>query len=447
MLQTHGFNLFSRFFLLLFGFVFLVTGCAQSGSGGNVNELLMTIQWPTAGTEKAEVKSMESAKILRGDYDKVRKEFTARLKFENEDQKREALKNPMISAQIEQMTLNKLIFFTLVKHDAEKEKITVSDDEVKKFKAEHLKKIGGMTAFKKILDDEKITESEFDDNLKNELLIKKFVESRSNFQAVGEAEAKQWYEGNAQFFNLEERIKASHILLKFIKANVQREKEKEARDNLWANTLRVFGQEVEVDAADVSAQVDAEEKKVEEKTKQLLAELKENKIAFDEAARSRSEDYVSGVFGGDLDYLYKATTDPSFWNASMAVVKEQEAGKKTLPFLIEEPVKSVFGYHIIRVEEYKKAGVQPFAEAKKDIIELLGQQRKQQLLLNWVNEKRKSVSIEFEDAYEKKDLFKEAFGKKNSQLSPEHIGIIGQPEGAVKPEEKPYQDPLTKKKG
>ncbi len=442
----------SRVFLmgaiaLSMGGLLVFAGCSKNGGSAQSGELLMTIQWPASSTEKSEKPVLESAKIFRGDYDTVRNEFTSKLRFENEDQKKEALKNPMISAQVEQMTLNKLIFLTLVKHDAKKENITVSDEEIKKFKSEHLKSIGGTMSFKKILESEHITENEFDQNLKDELLIKKFVESRSTFQPVREAEARQWYNTNPQFFDLKERIKASHILLKFIESNVQQEKEKSARDNPVANAFRTFGQEPKVNADEVSAQVESERKQVLEKTQQLLAQLKKGTLSFEDAARKNSEDYASGVFGGKLDYLYQATTAPSFWNAAMTVVKDNKAGKKPFPFLIAEPVKSVFGYHIIRVEDYKKAGVQSFAEAKEDITQLLEQQRKQQLLLDWVNNKRKAVSIEFEDAYEKKDLFKDAFGNKSkAALSPEHVGVIGQPAGAVTPEEKPYQN-TAKSKG
>ncbi len=426
--------------VLTFGIAFSIMGCAQTDTKSTASELLMTIKWPSTGTEQTEPDKTESVKVFRNNYEKVRKEFTQRLRFENEDQKKEALKNPMISAQIEQMTLNKLIFLALVKHDAEKESITVSNDEIKSFKAEHLKNIGGETAFQKILEAEHMTEAQFDQDLKDELLIKKFVESRANFQPVREAEAKQWYNANPQFFDLKERIKASHILLKFIESNVQKAKEKEAKENLWAKALETLRQEVKVDAEEIQTQVENQRKQVQAKAEKLLAELQEGKIAFDETARKHSEDYVSAVFGGDLDYLYQATTDPGFWDAAIAVSKGKKPEKTKLPFLIKEPVKSVFGYHIIRVDDYQKAGIQLFTEAKKDIIELLEQQRKQQLLLNWVNNKRKLVNIEFEDAYEKKDLFKGAFGKDKPQLSPEHIGIVRQPAGAKAPKEKPYQD-------
>ena len=79
---------------------------------------------------------------------------------------------------------------------------------------------------------------------------------------------------------------------------------------------------------------------------------------FSELAREHSEDPGNSDSGGDLGWFSRGMMDPAFEDAAFAL---QVGG--TTP----EPVKSEFGYHLIRVDERESGSVKPLSEVR-DVI-------------------------------------------------------------------------------
>jgi len=78
---------------------------------------------------------------------------------------------------------------------------------------------------------------------------------------------------------------------------------------------------------------------------------------FAELAKAKSEDPGSKDKGGDLGYFGKGAMDPAFEKAAFSLkIGETSA-----------PVKSSFGYHIIRVEDRKPERVPPFEDVRDEI--------------------------------------------------------------------------------
>ncbi len=108
----------------------------------------------------------------------------------------------------------------------------------------------------------------------------------------------------------------------------------------------------------------------EEEAKALLAQLKAG-AKFEDLAKANSKDPGSGANGGDLDFAKPESYVPEF---SAAMVKLQK-GQTT-----EAPVKSQFGWHIIRLEDTREASFPPFDDVKAQIkqrIEQVNMQRYQ----------------------------------------------------------------------
>jgi parvulin-like peptidyl-prolyl isomerase len=78
---------------------------------------------------------------------------------------------------------------------------------------------------------------------------------------------------------------------------------------------------------------------------------------FEEMARTRSEDLGSGVQGGDLGFFARGRMVKEFSDTSFAL----KVG------VLSQPVKTSFGYHLIRVDERKEAGVRAFDEVRLEI--------------------------------------------------------------------------------
>jgi peptidyl-prolyl cis-trans isomerase C len=103
----------------------------------------------------------------------------------------------------------------------------------------------------------------------------------------------------------------------------------------------------------------------EDDAKAVLASLKKGE-KFEELAKKLSKDPGSGANGGDLDWANAASYVAEF---SEAMVK-LEKGQTTAA-----PVKSQFGYHIIRVDDIRDAKLPPFEELKPQISQQMNQQK------------------------------------------------------------------------
>jgi peptidyl-prolyl cis-trans isomerase C len=80
---------------------------------------------------------------------------------------------------------------------------------------------------------------------------------------------------------------------------------------------------------------------------------------FNALAKELSEDPSALRNGGHLDYFDKAQMEPAFSAAAFALVNVGD---------VSEPVRSSFGYHLIRLEGRHPASVRPFDQVKGSIL-------------------------------------------------------------------------------
>jgi peptidyl-prolyl cis-trans isomerase C len=103
----------------------------------------------------------------------------------------------------------------------------------------------------------------------------------------------------------------------------------------------------------------------EDDAKALIAKLKKGS-KFEELAKAQSKDTGSGANGGDLDFAKPDAYVPEF---SQALTKLKK-GEMT-----QTPVKSQFGYHIIRLEDTRQAKAPVLDEIRPQIKQKLEQQK------------------------------------------------------------------------
>jgi peptidyl-prolyl cis-trans isomerase C len=118
----------------------------------------------------------------------------------------------------------------------------------------------------------------------------------------------------------------------------------------------------------------------EDQAKAIIAQLKKGG-KFDEIAKKSSKDPGSGANGGDLDWANPSSYVKEFSEALMALSK----GKTT-----ETPVKTQFGYHIIRLEDVRDAKLPKFDDVKPQISQQLTQQK----LAKYQEELRSKAKVE-----------------------------------------------------
>ncbi|MDP3477520.1 peptidylprolyl isomerase [Hydrogenophaga sp.] len=103
----------------------------------------------------------------------------------------------------------------------------------------------------------------------------------------------------------------------------------------------------------------------EDEAKAIIAAIKGGG-SFEEIAKKQSKDPGSGANGGDLDWAAAGSYVTEFSEAMVKLGKGQ---------MTEAPVKSQFGWHIIRVDDVRQAQLPAFDEVKPQIAQQLQQQK------------------------------------------------------------------------
>ena len=99
--------------------------------------------------------------------------------------------------------------------------------------------------------------------------------------------------------------------------------------------------------------------------KAIIASIKKGG-KFEDIAKKQSKDPGSGANGGDLDWANPSSYVAEFTEAMLKLTKGQ---------MTDNPVKTQFGFHIIRVDDIRTAQLPAFEELKPQISQQLDQQR------------------------------------------------------------------------
>lgn len=99
--------------------------------------------------------------------------------------------------------------------------------------------------------------------------------------------------------------------------------------------------------------------------KKIIADIKKGQ-KFEDIAKKQSKDPGSAANGGDLDWATPNSYVPEFSQALLKLGKGQ---------MTQEPVKSSFGWHVIRVDDIREAQLPKFEEVKPQIAQQLQQQK------------------------------------------------------------------------
>jgi len=149
---------------------------------------------------------------------------------------------------------------------------------------------------------------------------------------VADADAEAFYKANPEKFEMPERVRASHILIR------------------------------------VPADAKPEEVIAKQKAAQAVLERLKKGEPFEKLAEEVSEDPSAKQNKGDLDFFPKEQMVPEFSAAAFKLKKGE---------LALEPVRSEFGYHVIKVTDRKAAESITLEIAKPDVLAFLKQQKRE----------------------------------------------------------------------
>jgi peptidyl-prolyl cis-trans isomerase C len=129
---------------------------------------------------------------------------------------------------------------------------------------------------------------------------------------------------------------------------------------VYDEAVKQMGQEMEVHARHILIRAapgdEKASKEAEDKIKAVIVRLKKGED-FEKVAKEVTEDPSGKANGGDLGYFSKEQMVPEFSDTAFKLEKGQ----------ISEPVKTQFGWHVIKVEDKRVKPVPKFEEVKPQI--------------------------------------------------------------------------------
>jgi len=181
---------------------------------------------------------------------------------------------------------------------------------------------------------------------------------------VSEAEINKEYEENSERYRTPERLKVEYVELSVDQLassiSVTEEEIQQAyernKDRFTTDPARRASHiliEAPADAGEAERQAALQEARA------LLDQLRSG-ADFAELAKQQSDDPGSASQGGDLGRIEPGAMVKPFEDALFAL---EEEGAVT------EPVKTRFGYHIIKLTEYQPAEVKPLDEVREQLVQ------------------------------------------------------------------------------
>lgn len=160
---------------------------------------------------------------------------------------------------------------------------------------------------------------------------------------VSDADIKTFYDKNLSYYSQPESVKARHILVK-----------------------------------------------TEEEANSLIAQLKTG-ANFEQLAKEKSIEPGAKESGGDLGTFTKGKMVPEFETAAFA----QKVGTFSTA-----PVKTEFGYHVIRVEAHTVAAAPDYSKIKDQVGQDALNQAKDAKFQTYFQDLRKNAKIEYSQGYQ-----------------------------------------------
>ena len=157
----------------------------------------------------------------------------------------------------------------------------------------------------------------------------------------------------------------------------------EAMHKVYDEAVKQMGEEKEVHARHILIRAvpgeDKASKEAEDKIKEIIARLKKGED-FIKVAGELTEDPSGKANGGDLGFFSKEQMVPEFSDIAFKLENGQ----------ISEPVKTQFGWHVIKVEEKRVKPTPKFEEVKPQLEQYVARKAQADL----VGQLRKDAKIE-----------------------------------------------------
>jgi parvulin-like peptidyl-prolyl isomerase len=251
---------------------------------------------------------------------------------------------PQEVIQLAAMDLAKerMIDQSLMAQESNRRKYQIDPEEVNKGMKQWMRENGG----KKAIEKAKHPAIKDREDLRREILAQlrynRLLEEESSCDKPTEQEAKEYYDNRPDLFTSEEMVSASHILKK--------------------------------------ASSDEEFKAAEEQ----IQAIRERLLGGEDFVKCVQEESDDGGNDGNLGTFGKGRMVPEFEKAAFSLNQDQ----------LSEPVKTQFGWHLIKLHEKHDTKLTPFEELKEKIIEYLHERKKDKVFESFLDGLKSEATIE-----------------------------------------------------
>jgi parvulin-like peptidyl-prolyl isomerase len=251
---------------------------------------------------------------------------------------------PQEVIQLAAMDLAKerMIDQSLMAQESNRRKYKIDPEEVNKGMKRWMRENGG----KKAIEKAKHPAIKDREDLKREILAQlrynRLLEEESSCDLPTKGEAREYYDNRPDLFTSEEMVSASHILKK--------------------------------------ASSDEEFKIAEEQ----IQAIRERLVGGEDFVKCVKEESDDGGNDGNLGTFGKGRMVPEFEKAAFSLEVDQ----------LSEPVKTQFGWHLIKLDEKHEPKLTPFEELQEKIIEYLHERRKDKVFDSFLDGLKSAASIE-----------------------------------------------------
>ncbi|MDD2511143.1 MAG: SurA N-terminal domain-containing protein [Syntrophomonas sp.] len=289
------------------------------------------------------IAEVNGEKITQQQYDKACQNLKKAYEKQNPPQSGDKADSsgkidPEMEKRLQEQVFDNLIMQVLLRQDAEKRGIKIKEKEVDvtidSFKANLAAE--GKDAYQKFLQENNLNEKELREEARMQLLVNQLQKKISASIEIEEEELQQYYQENIASYQEAAGMQISHILVAT---------EKEARE--------------------------------------LLTQLQQGadfaRLAQEQSScSSKAQGGALGVINENSDYV------PEFKTAALKL----QAGEIT-----QEPVKSDFGYHIIKAGQLQPTTTKPFDEVKNQIRMQLEKEKENTLFSQYLEDLRQQAQI------------------------------------------------------
>jgi peptidyl-prolyl cis-trans isomerase D len=282
--------------------------------------------------------------------------------------------NPQMVAMVRRSALDQLVNREVAAQGAERAGFRATDLEVKdiivgqaafqvdgKFKREN---------YEGYLSYRRLTAGQFEAQLSRDILVQKSKRAFDDALRVNEAQAKLEEQAkntkvNIAFIKLSQDIvaKSLNVDAKQIDSFKQSEAGQKRITEYFQLNKAKFSKEPEVQARHILVKADANDKNAMENAKKKIEEIaaKAKTEDFSKLATQFSEDVGSKALGGDLGMFGRGKMVPEFDKVAFELPVGQVSG----------PVKTQFGYHLIKVEKKQEGSTPEIKTVETEIAIIL----------------------------------------------------------------------------